>query len=54
MGLSFIQEPVDTADKVPVITNWNPVIGYMLYEDTISGLFYYKLVLEVYSELGTT
>tara|TARA_R100001015_G_C4629588_1_gene190565 strand:- start:902 stop:2407 length:1506 start_codon:yes stop_codon:yes gene_type:complete len=54
MGLSFEQKPVDTADKVPVITNWNPVIGYMLYEDTISGLFYYKLVLEVYSELGTT
>jgi len=54
MTLSFIQEPVNTADKVPVITNWNPVIGYMLYEETISGLFYYKLVLEVYSELGTT
>ena len=54
MALSFVQEPTNAADKVPVITNWNPVVGYMLYESTISGLFYFKLVLEVYSELGTT
>ena len=54
MALSFVQEPTNAADKVPVITNWNPVVGYMLYEPTISGLFYFKLVLEVYSELGTT
>ena len=45
--LSFEQKPVDTANKVPVITNWTPVIGYMLYNDDISGLFYFKLVLEV-------
>ena len=48
MALSFQQEPVDSADKVPVITNWNPVVGYMLKESTISGLYYFKLVLEVY------
>lgn len=53
-SISFEQEPVDATDKVPVITNWNPVIGYMLFNDDISGLFYFKLVLEVYSELGTT
>jgi hypothetical protein len=53
-NISFVQEATNTADKVPVITNWNPVIGYMLYNDDISGLFYFKLVLEVYSELGTT
>jgi len=46
-NISFEQEPVDAADKVPVITNWNPMIGYMLYQDDISGLFYFKLVLEV-------
>ena len=46
-NISFEQEPVDAADKVPVITNWNPMIGYMLYQDDISGLFFFKLVLEV-------
>jgi len=46
-SISFVQEPVDAADKVPVITNWNPMIGYMLYQTSISGLFYFKLVLEV-------
>ena len=46
-NLSFVQEPVDAVDKVPVITNWNPMIGYMLYQDDISGLFFFKLVLEV-------
>ena len=46
-NISFVQEPVDAADKVPVITNWNPMIGYMLYQDDISGLFFFKLVLEV-------
>ena len=54
MALSFEQKPINSADKLPVITNWNPVIGYMLYESTISGLFYYKLVLEVYSGQATT
>jgi hypothetical protein len=33
---------------VPVITNWTPLIGYMLERTTeIAALFYYKLVLEV-------
>ena len=48
-SISFEQEPVNTADKVPVITNWNPLIGYMLYQDDISGLFYFSLILEVYT-----
>jgi hypothetical protein len=47
MALSFVQEPINTADNVPVITNWTPMVGYMLYESDISGLFYFKLVLEV-------
>ena len=46
-NITFEQEPVNTADKVPVITNWNPMIGYMLYYNDISGLFYFRLVLEV-------
>ena len=47
MALSFEQKPVNTTSQVPVITNWNPVIGYMLAQSDIAGLFYYKLILEV-------
>ena len=47
MALTFEQEPVNTADKVPVITNWTPMIGYMLFNDDISDLFYFRLILEV-------
>mgnify|MGYP003135875877 CR=1 FL=1 len=46
-SISFKQEPVNTADKVPVITNWTPLIGYMVHQDDISGLFYFKLILEI-------
>jgi len=52
-NITFEQEPVNTADKVPVITNWNPMIGYMLYYDDISGLFYFRLVLEVRLDSST-
>ncbi len=47
--LKWEQKPVDSSDKVPVITNWNPAIGYMLYQDdaTTASYYYYKLVLEV-------
>ena len=48
MGLAFIQKPVDSGDKVPVVINWTSAIGYMLYRDSsIASLFYYKLVLEI-------
>ena len=50
---SFIQYPVEAADKVPVITNWTPLIGYMVYNDDISGLFYFKLILEVRADSST-
>ena len=47
--IKFEQNPVDTADKVPVITNWTPAIGYMLFQDdaTTASYYYYKLILEV-------
>ena len=45
--ISFEQKPINTTSKAPVITNWTPVIGYMVYQDDISGLFYFKLILEV-------
>ena len=50
MGLGTItwqQYPINSTDKVPILTNWTPAIGYMLHNDDISGLFYFKLVLEV-------
>ena len=46
-NISFVQEPINTTSKAPVITNWTPMIGYMVYQDDISGLFYFKLILEV-------
>lgn len=48
MSLSFVQYPVNSAEKLPVITNWTPLIGYMLFYDaSIASFFYYKLILEV-------
>ena len=47
MNLTFEQEPVNSTSKVPVITNWTPIIGYMVLNDDISSLFYFKLILEV-------
>ena len=46
-SISLVQKPVNTTSKVPVITNWTPLIGYMVLNDAISGLFYFKLILEV-------
>ena len=48
-ALEFQQYPVATQDSVPVITNWNPVIGYMVFQDdaTTASYYYYKINLEV-------
>ena len=48
-ALEWQQKPVNTTSKVPVITNWTPVIGYMLFQDdaTTASYYYYKLILEV-------
>tara|TARA_R110002020_G_scaffold418666_1_gene627869 strand:+ start:363 stop:1823 length:1461 start_codon:yes stop_codon:yes gene_type:complete len=46
-SISFLQEPQATSNQVPVITNWNPIIPYTVYQDDISGLYYFKLILEV-------
>jgi hypothetical protein len=46
--LEWKQIPVDNASKVPVLSNWTPIIGFMLERTTsIAALFYYKLVLSV-------
>ena len=48
MSLSFVQEPIASSEIIPVITNWTPLIGYMLFYDaSIASFFYYKLILEV-------
>ena len=48
MALSFEQEPISDSATLPVITNWNPLVPYVLYQDaSIASFFYYKLVLEV-------
>ena len=49
MGFVFDQKPVDTtANAVPVLTNWTPAIGYMVWRsNSIAAYFYYQLVLEV-------
>ena len=47
MALTIEQSPVNSTDMVPVITNWTPMIGYMLYQDDISGYFFYRLVCTV-------
>lgn len=50
MPLSIYQRPVATADQVPAITNWTPILGYVIYQSdtTVNGFFYYQLALAVY------
>ena len=47
MAFSIEQYPVNSADNVPVITNWTPMIGYVLYQDDISSYFFYRLVCTI-------
>ena len=50
-SISFEQEPVE--DNTPAITNWTPIVPYVVLQDDISGLFYFKLILEVRLESST-
>jgi hypothetical protein len=46
MAVTFVQYPNEGAR--PIITNWNPMIGYMVFsDDDNSSFFYQKLVLRV-------
>ena len=47
MALSWEQYPVEESDKVPVLTNWTPLIGWMLYQSNVASYFYHKLIVEV-------
>ena len=44
-NLAFVQKPVNTSSQVPVITNWTPLIGYMVYQSdaTTASYFFIKL-----------
>tara|TARA_R100001594_G_scaffold1022_2_gene4146 strand:+ start:1761 stop:3317 length:1557 start_codon:yes stop_codon:yes gene_type:complete len=52
-SITLEQKPVTTADKVPVITNWTPMVGYMVLQDDISGLYYFRLIMEVRLDDGS-
>ena len=61
MAFAIIQQPnagnstpaVGT-DRIPVLTNYTPSCGYMIYRsDDISAYFYYKLVMEVREDSST-
>ena len=54
MAPSIVQYPINTTSLAPVITNWTPLIGYMIYQSSISGFFYYKLVVDVYAGTNTS
>jgi len=45
--ISFEQEPIGDSTTLPVITNWNPIIPYAVKQTDISGLFYFKFILEI-------
>ena len=45
--ISFEQEPIGDSTTSPVITNWNPIIPYAVKQTDISGLFYFKFILEI-------
>ncbi len=47
MARSIVQEPVGSTPKVPVITNFTPIVPYVVLQDDISGKFYFKWIMEV-------
>ena len=54
MAFEIIQQPNEGntsavgTDRTPVLTNFTPACGYMIYRsDDISSYFYYKIVMEV-------
>ena len=48
-NISIIQKPAlaPITTATVVLTNWTPVVGYTIYQDDITDLFYFKLILEV-------
>ncbi|QDP48268.1 MAG: hypothetical protein Unbinned585contig1001_38 [Prokaryotic dsDNA virus sp.] len=44
---SFEQEPIGDSDKLPVITNWTPVVPYTAKQTSMTEIYYFKFVLDV-------
>ena len=48
---SIVQQPNAnigaTRNKLPVITNWTPILPFTIKNDNIAGLYFFKFVLEV-------
>jgi hypothetical protein len=47
MSLTFEQYPVKVGDMIPVATNFTPILPFVINKSSISGLFYYKFIMEV-------
>jgi hypothetical protein len=45
--ISLPQRPIESAAKVPVITNWTPVVPYTVKQTDITDLFYFKFIFEI-------
>ena len=45
--ISLPQRPIESASKVPVITNWTPVVPYTVKQTDITDLFYFKFIFEI-------
>ena len=50
MALQIYQSPTDTADKIPALTNWTPIVGYVIYQSdtTVDSFFYYQIAIAIY------
>ena len=46
-SISLPQIPIEGAAKVPVITNWTPVVPYTVKQTDITDLFYFKFIFEI-------
>tara|TARA_R100000458_G_scaffold59701_2_gene71246 strand:+ start:70 stop:1581 length:1512 start_codon:yes stop_codon:yes gene_type:complete len=52
MAVSFVQYPNNL--QIPIITNWTPMIGYMVFSnDNNTSFFYQKLILRVRLDSST-
>tara|TARA_R110002020_G_scaffold41198_2_gene121499 strand:+ start:2313 stop:3914 length:1602 start_codon:yes stop_codon:yes gene_type:complete len=56
MPLQIYQSPNAFADQVPVLTNWTPIVGYMIYQSdtTVDGFYYYQLAVAIYTGQDNT
>ena len=50
MAITFYQKPISDSATVPVLVNYTPVVPYTITRTSgIGSLFYYKIVLEIYT-----